>query len=312
VNKKEQERLKREEEKERIDDEARRKAIKELTVAIEELVSGRKKPEDLEGIIAEAKTLAQQWKNPHSAKHPKNRRPLFDENSRNTTILLAALVVVLREDHELLELIRRRFPNKLENLIDAVLNADLRELVEAIASSQPEPTRTEVSEWKRRKSHRNFYNSIEYQFGGAAEAERRTTLSALGGLPYEPTCLDDIFAGETVNMQGLEDLFFGIDRHRLSELVSERNRIKRGREVRYDYRAVTEIMDSLLTEPRKKRKRSTPGRPPRERWLNDNERRARVLSRIEARINSFPVREDIKDAFLKVVHDHYLPDSGKK
>ena len=323
MNKKERKWLKSQVEKEKIES-ARR--IPDLTRAIEELVSGRKKPQELEGIIAEAKALAQQWKGPFSAKRLKDRRPLFDGASSNVNFLLAALVVALRRDHELLEPIRRRFPDELDNLSSAVWHAELRELGEALASTRPKPTSRQAFERKRRKWHRKFYNSIEYQFGGAAEAERRKALypfhsllyeltslddilvwerrkplSALHGLPYEPTCLDDIFAGVAVNMQRLEDLFFGIDRHRLSELVSERNRIKRGREVRYDYRAVAEIMGNLLKEPRKKGKRSTLGRPPRAPWLNDNERRRHVLSGIEARINSFPVREDIKDAFLKVV-----------
>ena len=258
----ERERVKSQVEKEKIES-ARRKAIPDLTRAIEELVSGRKKPQELEGIIAEAKTLAQQWKDPSSAKHLKDRRPLFDGTSSNVAFLLAALVVALRRDHELLEPIRRRFPDELDNLSSAVCHAELRELGEALASTRPKPTSRQAYERERRKWHRNFYNSIEYQFGGEREADlRKSGLTGLLGLAdplwarmSPPTCLDDIFAGVAVNMQRLEDLFFGIDRHRLSELVSERNRIKRGREVRYDYRAVAEIMGNLLKEPRKKRKR---------------------------------------------------------
>jgi len=308
LSKKERDRLKRQAEREKIES-ARRKAIPDLTRAIEELVSGRKKPQELEGIIAEAKALAQQWKNPFSAKHLKDRRPLFDGTSSNRTFLLAALVVALRRDHELLERIRRRFSDELDNLSSAAWHAELRELGEARLSTRPKPTSRQAFERKRRKWHRNRYNSIEYQFGGEREADlRKSTPAGLLGFAdpvwarmSPPTCLDDIFAGVAVNMQRLEDLFFGMDRHRLSKLVSERNRIKSGREVRYDYRAVAEIMGNLLKEPRKKRRRSTLGRPPPAPWLNDSERRRHVLSGIEARINSFPMREDIKDAFLKVV-----------
>jgi len=78
----------------------------------------------------------------------------------------------------------------------------------------------------------------------------------------------------------------------------------------YDYRAVKTIMDALLSEkPRRKRKRS--GRPPRLPWLNDPLLRTRVLRGIEVRINSLSLPQHIKIAFMTVVSRH-LPDSGKK
>ena len=153
-----------------------------------------------------------------------------------------------------------------------------------------------------------YHDSIEYQFGGAAEAKlREFSPLSLGNSPYEPTCLDDIFAGATVNMQRLEDLFFAIDRHRLSEALQGVQ--KR----RYNYRAVAKIMDVLLSEkPRKKRKRR--GRSLRNPWLddpNDPNRRSRVLNGIKARINRHSVEEEIRNTFLAVIQCH-LPNSGKK
>jgi hypothetical protein len=315
------------------------RTIAELFHAIEELASRRKKPEDLEGIIAEAKTLAREWKDPHSAQNPKDRRPLFDGSSNSTAYLLAGLVVALRPDHKLVEQIRRHFPNELEKLSDDSLMADAMAAASIWASTQPQPTAKQKYERKRRRWRRNFFNSIEYQFGGAAEAEQRKPLSPLYSLRYEPTCLDDIFAGETVNMQRLEDLFFGIERHHLGKILQ-------GKKRQYDWRDVVKIMDFLTSEmPRKKRKR--PGRPTRKPWLNGLDLRTRVVSGIEARIKridnvllSIALEEadlskltdkelglvrtvfkhfrgyaewqkKIADPFLAVVHRH-LGNSGKK
>jgi hypothetical protein len=284
------------------------KIIADLTRAIEELVSRRKKPEELEGIIAEAKTLAREWKDPQSAEKPKDRRRLFDETSNNTTFLLAALVAALRPDHELVKQIRRHFPNELQKLSDESLFADLMAAARIWASTQPQPTAKKKSERKRRRWRRNHFGSIEYQFGGAAEAERRKfSLSALGDSHYEPTCLDDIFAGETVNMLRLEELFFGIDRHRLS------NALQGVQKRRYDYRAVAKIMETLLSE-RSRRKRKRRGRSPRNRWLDDPDdpdRRMRVLNGIIAQINRLSVHEKIANEFLTVIRPR-LADSGKK
>ena len=108
-------------------------------------------------------------------------------------------------------------------------------------------------------------------------------------------------------MQRLEDLFFAIDRHRLSEALQGVQ--KR----RYNYRAVAKIMDVLLSErARKKRKRR--GRSLRNPWLddpNDPNRRRRVLNGIKARISRLSVEEEIRNRFLAVIQCH-LPNSGKK
>lgn len=316
--------------------------ISELCHAIEELVSRRKRREEFEGLIDEAKTLANKWKDPVSATHPKDRRPLFDGTSTDTNFLLAALVVLLRRDHELLERIRRHFPNEVQKLSDDSLMADIMAAASMCASTRLQRTANQKYERKRRRWRRNFFSSIEYQFGGAAEAERRKPPLALHGLPYQPICLDDIFAGETVNMLRLEDLFFGIERHRLG------NAVQGVQKRRYGYRAVVKIMESLLSEdPRKRRKNSTAGRPSRPPWLNDADLRPRALSGIEGRINNLAKvlmsialeetdvsklsdeelqfvstvfgrfrgysewQRGIADAFLPVVRQH-LPDSGKQ
>lgn len=351
MSKKEQKWLKREAENEKAESEAR-KTIPELTHAIEELVSGRKKPEELEGIIAEAKTLAQQWKDPHSAKHPKDRLPLFDGTTANRTFLLVSLVVALRPSYQCFETIRRYCPNELENLISASGHREFRAFVSALSDTLLEPPPKRKYERKRRKWHRSFFNSIEYQFGGGLENESKN--QTLLFRPDDPVyksvlssmqdCLDDIFAGQNVNMLRLEDLFFGIERHRLAKLVSLEDKKRR----KYGHRVVVKVMDALLTKnPRKKRKRSTPGRPRQMPWLNDADLRTRVLSGIEARIKGianvllsialeetdlskltgkeitlvstvfehFPAyaewQKEIADPFLAVVHGH-LRNSGKK
>jgi len=96
----------------------------------------------------------------------------------------------------------------------------------------------------------------------------------------------------------------------LTRFKNDRNR----RETLYDYRAVKEIMEALLSE--KPRERKTPARgSPRRLWPTDSTLRTPVLSRIEARLNGLSVPEQIKPhikaEFLAIVH-RYLPDSAKK
>jgi hypothetical protein len=295
------------------------KTIAELFHAIEELMSRRKRPKELAGLIDEAKTLVNEWKDPRSAKHPKHRRPLFDGTSTDTNFLLAALVVVLRRDHEVLKRIRRHCPNDFKNLTYASEMAELREIASVLLPPSAKPTAKQKYDRKRRRSYRSFYNSIEYQFGGEAEAERWKPLSAVYGLPYEPTCLDGIFAWETVNMQSLEDLFFGIERHLLGKILRDIQKRQ------YDYVAVAKIMHFLLKEePQIKRKRASSGRPRRKPWLNNRDLRVRVLKAIKARITGIAAalgesnpdiaqrwQTEIADVFLAVVRCH-LRDSGKK
>jgi len=299
--------------------------IVDLSRAIEELVSGQKKPEELKGIIDEAKTLAIAWKNPYSAKDSKYRRQLFNDTSSETNFLLAALVVVLkRKVQELAE--QKGIPTtfeQLEELSNAYLQAhvQLRKLGEAIESGQKS---WQVSDKKRSKWQRDFRKSIEYQFGGGLEAEFRKRLPLLALGPYDPSyqpvCLDNIFAGKPVKMRTLEDLFLGIDRKRFGKLlrpsvktIGPATNLRQKREYHYDWRDVIQIMDGLLKKrPRQKRKKSKPG-PAQQIWLNDKDLRERVLRGIEARLKSspVPVREDIRSAFLKVIHDH-LQKIGKR
>ena len=144
----------------------------------------------------------------------------------------------------------------------------------------------------------------------------------VGWSPYQPSCLDDILRGgvgevkmqpsfwgppiavDTVtNMRRLQFLF-GIHRDRFRKKVEGR---RLGKIIVYDWWEVVEIMDALLSEPRK---RAVRGRP-RTLWLSDPDLRNRVLSGIEARINSISAPQEIATAFLDLVHGHRV-DSAKK
>lgn len=152
---------------------------------------------------------------------------------------------------------------------------------------------------------------IEYQFGGAGEAEwQRHSLSGPLGLPYEPTCLDKIFAGGRVKMHeregemmsfwepGASDSrawpqnLFGMHRNRFPKNLPAK---EDGREIWYDYRAVVEIMRALLLEEARKGKGSV------RLWLRDDPvLRTRVFSGIAARIDSLSVSGAIARAFLGI------------
>ena len=314
--------------------------IADLKRAIEGLESRRKRPEELEGIIAEAKALARWWKDPESAKRVQDRRPLFGETASDKTYLLAALVLKLLPDHEIVELIRRHFPNELEKLRDRSLWAGIFAATRADAGRRPKLSRRQRYERdKRAKRQRSFFNSIEYQFGGELAANllkdvlfpddpvHKSILSSM------QNCLDDILEGQAVNMLKLEELFFGIGRHRLGKLISSEDKKDR----RYGARVVANVMHALLKEkPQEKRKGSKPGRPSSPPWLNNDLRRACVLAGIGERITRIAAelwemvisekdavradsyeekvrkwRKEIADPFLAVVRRH-LPASGKK
>jgi hypothetical protein len=214
----------------------------------------------------------------------------------------------LRRDHEFLKPIRRRFPDELQKLSEASLLADGVAAASWWASchSAPSPKNRSKKRYERKRGRyaRNGFGEIEREFGDA-----RPTLSALSpdDAAYAPFCLDHTFKGGAVNMQRLQELF-GMDRHRFPKQLPF---CKNGRETLYDYRAVIKIMDALLNErPGKTRKKPRRGRT-RLTWLNNPNLRNRVLTGIEMRINSFPVKEEIKSAFVSVVPRH-SPDSGKK
>jgi hypothetical protein len=149
-------------EKEKRQSEKRARTIAELFRAIEQLESSKKQPG--EGILADARELAAQWK--------VKKRPLFEGLLKNNRLaLLVALVVALRSSHQCLENIRRYLPNELENLISASEHREFRAFVSALSGTLPEPPPKRKYERKRRRWQRSFFNSIEYQFGGGLETE---------------------------------------------------------------------------------------------------------------------------------------------
>jgi hypothetical protein len=150
--------------------------ITDLTRAIEDLASRKKKPEDLEGIIAEAQELARRWK---VAKRP----VLEGYSSQPLVVLLTALVVELREDQDFASLISW-FPPMLE----------------------VEPARQSKYEAKRRRNRWDRVGEIVRQFDGS-----NFWRHLAGDIP--PDYLAALFRCETVTMTQLETLF-GMDRHR--------------------------------------------------------------------------------------------------
>ena len=277
--------------------------ISKLISAVHQFVLHRTRPED--GILIEARQLADRWK--------LGGQSLFDSATPDLTLLLAALVVTYREDHELLELIRRHRAEELNKLIRDSVDAEAQALASERLNTESTLTLKQRLEQRRRKWNRDLSRSIEFQFGASIE----TLLGARRWLwlLFEPTkqqdmirqsqtCLDDIFEGKSVNMLRLEELFW-MDRRRFAK-------VWRGFQKReFNYLAVVKIMDFLLNEKRRtKRKRSRRVRSPRL-WLDDSALRMRVLRGIEARINSLPVAKEIATAFIAVIRAP-SPGSGKK
>jgi len=199
--------------------------IAALTGAIEQLAQRSKNREQLQGIIATAKDLAQHWES--------KKRPLFEGYDNPLIQLLAALVVALRHYYDLLEPILRssrdefeklryanqetelsELANQLKNADDAKLTPETRALRDVLWPQLTTKQRKQRSEWKRRKCHRGDKGEIEWQFGNAFPI----LLSYVYGGPViaAPTCLDGIFAGNEVSMATLEKVF-GMDRHQLLE-----------------------------------------------------------------------------------------------
>jgi hypothetical protein len=232
------------------------------------------------------------------------------------------------------ELIEAHYSKELENLYSASLMALMQQ------ASPYLPKRKPKQEWehKRRAEYQlpGGVGLIEYEFGRAGEADWRR-LRSLSSFPYEPTCLDSLFAGDAVKMHGSEgEMFFigdphphrilkaglrrlfGMHRNRLLEILRDRcpkklPSFKMGRERSYDFRAVTTIMEALLNEEPPEGKKPARGRLQRQ-WPSPK-LKTRVLRGIKARINSLSVPEQIKPhikaEFLAVVHRH-LRDSAKK
>jgi hypothetical protein len=264
------------------------KTIADLTRAIEELASDRKKSQELEGIITEAKVLARQWKIKESSGQ---KRPLFGDIEKNITFLLAGLVIALRRDHDLLEHLRRYVPEDLETL---TFRSWYAWIMRSQASAQQKRLLTEKYEYKRRMSR--FKNLIEFEFGGGLLLWSTSLPNPT--LVVHPTCLDDIFAGGTVSMLRLQALF-GMERKRLTEALQDVHKEP------YNCVAVVKIMDFLLNEkPRESPERAKRGRPRRLPWLNDHGLRNFVLTRIAERISILSVAEPIRSAFLTVIRRH--------
>jgi hypothetical protein len=226
------------------------------------------------------------------------------------------LIALQRE----LERIRHYYPEELEHLSSLSLAAELKPYIEKQLAGQ---NRKQAWERHRRRSHSDA-GSIEYQYGGAGEAEWRK--SSLSGQPYQPTCLHEVLIGTPINMRKLQELFWPLSRDRLSEALraEKYGPIRSGREVTYPLRIFLMIMKWLLDEEPKESKRG----PAKRIWLNDPDDpglRTRALSRIEADIKSLaselweaaPERAEewqeweteIADPILAVIH-RYLPDSA--
>ena len=122
--------------------------ITDLTRAIADLVSRKKKPEDLEGIIAEAQELARHWK--------VEKRPVLEGySSQPLVVLLTALVVELR---------REGFANSIEwfpAMFRAPISAKVPYLVE---SKLVEPAEHCKYEDKRRRDKWDHVGEIVRQF----------------------------------------------------------------------------------------------------------------------------------------------------
>jgi hypothetical protein len=191
---------------------------------------------------------------------------------------------------------------------------------------------------QRHERERQGYNwrgvgLIEYEFGGKGEAEwRKSSLSGMPGVPYKPTCLDEILRGgfgevkmlpsflggppitidTRTNIRRLQELF-GMHRNRFYRYLRDSKNARSGRERLYSYLAILKLMQGLLTEESQEHKGARGA--PRRIWLSDPDLRAGVLSGIAVRINSLSVPEEIKPRikakFLALVHS-YLPDSAKK
>jgi hypothetical protein len=237
-------------------------------------------------------------------------------------------------------------PEQLKDLRRATTHAEVMQI------KFPEPTPKRRYELKRRgyRWAGAGVGLIEYEFGGAREADlRKSTILGQAGdavakilgdaaanrewqRMIAPTCLDDIFRGGVgevkmlpgfagwppsavdtrTNMRRVQELF-GMHRNRFPRRLPSRTR---DREIVYDWRAVVMIMDALLSEKPEERKGARGA--PRQIWLSDPDDpglRTRVLSRIEARIKSLSVPEQIKShikaKFLAVVHRHLLDSAHK-
>jgi hypothetical protein len=251
--------------------------------------------------LTRARELAETW-------HPEfgKLKPLI--------VLLAGLVTAQKRDIESLAKFRRLF-----------------------TSSEPSQKLTKSQRYDPQRDHVPAVGDIEWEFGGVRPPDTSDMNDSTNNClkpPEPPTCLDNIFCGQAVNMRRLVSLF-GRDRHLLSKITGVDMKSRR----QHDYDSVTGIMDALLSENPRTRKSSSRGRPKREPWLSDppatdwrpvnyfwpirhycrslrssvrEPLRTRVLNGIQRRIDCLSERvpKHIKSAFLAVIRRD--PDSGEK
>jgi hypothetical protein len=269
---------------------------------------------------------------PHRVREENHKSRITKESLIELNVLQYELVALQKKEIEYLtkfrdelEGIREFDPEQLKWLSNesasARASAAMERIYSLVKKSPPKGSAKRV--WDRIHRKRNWFESIEYQFGGAGEADwgkpqgpplwlqnfiGGQALAPLfsGPPPYQPRCLDGILNGEVerLNTQKLQSLFYGIPRDRLLEILKVKG-LKGHREGRgfvYSWRAVLMIMKTLLNEEPKKRQWA--GGKARRIWLSDPELRTRVLTGIEARINTLSVPQDIRSAFLDVIHAH--------
>jgi len=315
MSKKEFERLKREiaerEAKARSESEDRQEKIKVLLKECKGLPNRR----DFNELLDELEKLTNKYGSSLSDRL-RSLRQLVELQDREIEYLTQ-----FREDWEL---IRAYYPEQLENLRGVCAVAQLQPFIERqLAGEEPKKS----WEYKRRLYKLpGGIGLIEYEFGGAGETEWRK-LSSLSGMSYKPRCLDDIFTGGTVKMHDSEgdiffigtthripkpglQLLFGMDRNRFPNNLQSVKNPRNRRERLYDHRAVTKIMDALLSEKATIREEGARGGSEKKRWPGNPDLRACVLRGIEDRMNSISVPQRIKSAFLKVIRNH-LADSAK-
>jgi hypothetical protein len=282
--------------------------IRDLLRAVEQWQLKKEKPG--EGIMAAAKELARQWK--------KKKQSLFAGYDSNLIQLLAALVVALRPYYEVLEPVRRRYPELFKQVRRASAGASVRDWALYLKGAPPEKLPQEAKElrdilWpqprpltreqKRKRKHEFGRHlpygagAIERQFGSAEEAELQD--------PGVEFWLDEVFLEKPVTMIRLQQLF-GIARKQLVavHLRAFKHRLPCAEDGSYDWHAVLEILEALLRPQRRRRR----GRP-RVSWLSEPKKRTRVLRAIEVRLKSISVPKQIKALFLDVIH-RYLPSKS--
>lgn len=206
-----------------------------------------------------------------------------------------------------IERIKKHYPAEFLNLSGASFWNDIQPMLKEIRGKEKPK---QAYERKRRDYKLGDRGEIENGFGNVVPISSEPfnfALTAYQQLLGISTCpvLDDIFAEGGVSMLKLQRLF-GMNRNRFpKELPS----FKKGRKRLYDYRALTEIMDSLLSEKAPNSGATRQGRPG-GRWLNDSAVRARVLAGIEARSKAIAAPKHVADAFARMIR-RYLPDSAK-